>query len=74
MDFNFLKTVEKSREEGHSAIKQVEKGTSKTSKRKLAGAKRKRGMTKARERGIDVKQLPEWMERRKENRVKWDPK
>jgi len=74
MDFNFLKSVEKSREEGQSVVKKVDQGTSKTRKRKLVVAKRKRGMKKARERGVDVRELPEWMERTKENKVKWDAK
>jgi hypothetical protein len=72
MDFNFLKKVEKTREEGHSAIKKVEKGTSKTKKRKRSEAKKKRAMNKAEERGVSVRELPAWMQRTKENKVKWD--
>ena len=72
MDFNFLKTVEKTREEGHSAVMKVQKGASKTRKQKLSEAKRERAMIKARKRGVDVRELPAWMERTKENKVKWD--
>ena len=72
MDFNFLKRVEKTREEGHSAVKKVDKGASKTRKRKMSEAKKKRAINKAGKRGVNARELPAWMERAKENKVKWD--
>jgi hypothetical protein len=72
MDFNFLKRVEKTREDGHSAVKKVDKGASKTRKRKMSEAKKKRAINKAGKRGVNARELPAWMERAKESKVKWD--
>ena len=72
MDFNFLKNVEKTREKGQSAVRKTERGISKTSKRKRAETRKKRAMKKAKERGVDVRDLPAWMERAKQNKIKWD--
>lgn len=72
MDFNFLKTVQKTRDEGHSEIVKVDKGTAKNSRRKFLSAKRKAGKKRARERGVQVQTLPEWMERAQLNKTVWD--
>lgn len=75
MDFNFLKKVQKQHQDGRSEIEKLEKrGKSGTSRRKLALAKRRRGLAKARERGCDVEKAPEWMERSERNKTIWDSK
>lgn len=74
MDFSFLKKVQKSREEGHSEFQKVKRGEAKTSRRKLEQAKRRSAIKQARERGVDVLQLPTWMERSTLNKTRWDAK
>jgi hypothetical protein len=72
MDFNFLKTVQKTRDDGHREIQKLEKGSAKSSRRKLHAAKRKTGKKRASERGVHVQRLPQWMERTQLNKTVWD--
>jgi hypothetical protein len=72
MDFNFLKTVQKVRAEGHNELRRLNQGQARNSQRKLDHAKRKSGFKRARERGVDIQELPQWMERTKQNKTKWD--
>ena len=75
MDFNFLKTVHRTREEGQSELAKLQrKSIPKTSKRKLERSKRKQGLKKARARGCIVNELPEWMERSQRNKTRWSSK
>lgn len=74
MDFNFLKTVQKTHDDGVYKLAKLEKGKPKTSRRKLEAGKRKKGLNKARDRGVDVRKLPSWMERSERNKTRWHAK
>lgn len=74
MDFNFLKSVQSTRDAGHGELKRLEKGVSMTSRRKLNLAKRMQGLKRALERGVEVRRMPQVMERAQQNKTKWDSK
>lgn len=74
MDFNFLKSVQKARIEGQDQLRKLSQEKPKTSRRKLEDAKRRRALQKAKERGVDLQNLPRWMERSESNKTRWDPK
>ena len=74
MDFNFLKKVQKTHDDGVYGLEKLEKGEPKTSRRKLEAAKRKTGLNKARNQGVDVMKLPSWMERSERNKTRWHAK
>lgn len=72
MDYNFLKKVAKSKDEGRREVQKLDHGTSMTGKRKMHEARRKRWLRIARGRGVEVAELPKWMERRKANRTRFN--
>ena len=73
MDFNFLKSVQSTRDTGHSELQRLEnKGSSMTSRRKIEKAKRKAGLKRALERGVRVKRMSQVMERAQANKTRWD--
>src|SRR5438045_3572403 len=72
MDFNFLKTVQKSHENGRHHIEKLEKRGESSTKKKRVQAKRRMALAKALERGCKVERLPKWMERSERNKTIWD--
>ena len=74
MDYNFLKKVAKSKQDGQGKVNKLDQGTSMTRRRKIEKARRKRSLAIAKERGVEVVELPMWMERRKRNRTKLNRK
>jgi hypothetical protein len=73
MDFNFLKSVQTTRDTGHGELQRLEnKGGSLTSRRKIEKAKRKAGLKRALERGVQVKRMPQMMQRAQLNKTRWD--
>jgi hypothetical protein len=72
MDFNFLKTVQKSHESGRHHIEKLEKRGESSKKKKVAQAKRRKALANALERGCKVEVLPKWMERSERNKTTWD--
>lgn len=74
MDYNFLRTVNKARSEGQEEIRKLVNSQPMTSKRKLAFSKRKKAISEAREKGVDLCVLPSWMGRSRQSKVKWDAK
>jgi hypothetical protein len=71
MDFNFLQSVQKARDEAERASKMEEK---KSGKRKRRKADRKRALGRAIAAGVGVRVLPNNMERMKNNLIDWDAK
>jgi hypothetical protein len=69
MDFNFLQSVQKARDEAGRASKMEEK---KSGKRKRRMADRKRALGRAIEAGVGVRVLPNGMDRMKNNLIDWD--
>jgi len=74
MDFNFLKSVQSTRDAGHGELKRLEKGVSMTAKRKLNLAKRKQALKRAMERGVEVRTMSQVMERAQQNKTRWKSK
>lgn len=70
MDYNFLKSVQKSRDRGVEIIK----SEAVNSRRKVALANRKRAIARAQEGGVNIRQLPKGMERMRSNQITWDSK
>lgn len=71
MDFSFLQSVQKARDEAGRASKMEEK---KSGKRKRRMADRKRALRRAVEAGVGVRVLPNGMDRMKHNLIDWDAK
>ena len=70
-DYNFLKRVDKAKEEGKTETKKLDRGKSMTARRKAEEARRKRWVREALRRGVDIRELPRWMERTKRNRSRF---
>jgi hypothetical protein len=74
MDFNFLKTVQSTRDKGHSHLDRLEKGESLTARRKVSIARRRAGLSRAGDCGVQVRKMSKVMERAQRNMTRWDAK
>jgi hypothetical protein len=70
-DYNFLKRVDNAKTEGRTETKKLDHGRSRTVRRKADEARRKRWMREVAGRGVVMKELPRWMERRTRNRSRF---
>jgi hypothetical protein len=70
-DYNFLKTVDKAKAEGKEETKKLDRGRSMTVRRKADEARRKRWIKEVARSGVEVRELPRWMERRTRNRSRF---